>query len=74
MSDERTEDDGIDDEGDEERLFGPVWLVDALTDRQVDRLLDGRTVFVAGKAYRVCGRCRRVLRADGWFGGWHVCR
>lgn len=44
-----------------------------LNSSQYDKLLNGEIVFTGGHGYAMCQRCRGLVKATGWFKGWHFC-
>jgi hypothetical protein len=55
------------------KIYGDRDLLMSLTKDELERLVAGRTIARGSEIYGLCGGCRRVIRANGWFGGWHVC-
>lgn len=58
--------------------FAPVYmsqgLVALFSDDEIDRLMAGERVELGAAVYRVCGRCRRVVRLNKpVVGGLHFC-
>ena len=47
---------------------------DKFTEDEIRQLKTGKAVRIGGKLYRICGRCRHVIRLDKPFvGDLHLC-
>jgi hypothetical protein len=54
-------------------VYGDPALLMSLTQAEKDRIVKGLTIARGSHIYGLCRDCHRLLRLDGWVGGWHVC-